>query len=358
VVVNEEGFLDLRENQTPAGMANPDLNRPLLKVLGELKDIYRDAFGDDRRSFSYYKAISIIENLSFKVTSSEQLKGLPSIGKSLLDVVKDILGTGTAPRLEALKNDPMVRTLFEFGSVWGIGPVTARKLYDMGYRTLEELEREPSLTSAQRTGVKFFYDIQQRIPRHEAAEMEALVQQAAKELCPGIEVVCGGSYRRGKATCGDMDMVITHQDGRSHKGLLPKLVARLKEMDFLTEDLLVGPSHSAEETDHGVDTYFGLCKYPGRELRHRIDFKVYPRDQHAFGLLAWTGNDVLNRRLRLIASAQGYHLNDHGLYPAIYREGDSVHNVSRGSESVPCRTESDIFRFLRVKYLEPKERNL
>jgi DNA polymerase lambda len=62
----------------------------------------------------------------------------------------------------------------------------------------------------------------------------------------------------------------------SHKGLLPKLVARLKEMDFLTEDLLVGPSHSAEETDHGVDTYFGLCKYPGRELRHRIDFKVTP----------------------------------------------------------------------------------
>jgi hypothetical protein len=48
----------------------------------------------------------------------------------------------------------------------------------------------------------------------QAAEMEALVQQAAEELCPGIEVVCGGSYRRGKATCGDMDMVITHQDGR------------------------------------------------------------------------------------------------------------------------------------------------
>jgi hypothetical protein len=42
VAVNEEGFLDLRENQTPAGMANPDLNRPLLKVLGELKDLYRD----------------------------------------------------------------------------------------------------------------------------------------------------------------------------------------------------------------------------------------------------------------------------------------------------------------------------
>jgi hypothetical protein len=53
------------------------------------------AFGDDRRSFSYYKAISIIENLSFKVTSSEQLKGLPSIGKSLLDVVSGAVGSET-----------------------------------------------------------------------------------------------------------------------------------------------------------------------------------------------------------------------------------------------------------------------
>lgn len=30
----------------------------------------------------------------------------------------------------------------------------------------------------------------------------------------------------------------------------------------------------AQGTDSGVDTYFGLCTYPGQELRHRIDFKV------------------------------------------------------------------------------------
>ena len=27
-------------------------------------------------------------------------------------------------------------------------------------------------------------------------------------------------------------------------------------------------------TDSGVDTYFGFCTYPGRELRHRVDLKV------------------------------------------------------------------------------------
>ena len=28
-----------------------------------------------------------------------------------------------------------------------------------------------------------------------------------------VIIVCGGSYRRGKASCGDMDIVITHPDG-------------------------------------------------------------------------------------------------------------------------------------------------
>lgn len=31
-------------------------------------------------------------------------------------------------------------------------------------------------------------------------------------------------------------------------------------------------------TDSGVDTYFGLCTYPGQELRRRIDFKVTPEN--------------------------------------------------------------------------------
>lgn len=29
-----------------------------------------------------------------------------------------------------------------------------------------------------------------------------------------VEIVCGGSYRRGKASCGDLDIIITHPDGK------------------------------------------------------------------------------------------------------------------------------------------------
>lgn len=49
------------------------------------------ALGDDRRSFSYYKAIPVIEKLPFKIESVDQVKHLPGIGKSLQDHVSKLL---------------------------------------------------------------------------------------------------------------------------------------------------------------------------------------------------------------------------------------------------------------------------
>lgn len=47
------------------------------------------ALGDERRSFSYYKAIPVIEKLPFKIESIDQVKHLPAIGKSLQDHVSE-----------------------------------------------------------------------------------------------------------------------------------------------------------------------------------------------------------------------------------------------------------------------------
>ena len=72
--------------------------------------------------------------------------------------------------------------------------------------------------------------------------MECLLQKAGEDVLPGVSlmfsniskcvknqnikneniclcqvnVVCGGSFRRGKASCGDMDIVITHPDGKRY----------------------------------------------------------------------------------------------------------------------------------------------
>ncbi|XP_050371844.1 DNA polymerase lambda-like [Argentina anserina] len=332
----------------------PDLNRDITEIFGKLINIYR-ALGDDRRSFSYHKAIPVIEKLPFKIENAEQVKGLPGIGKSMQDHIQEIVTTGKLSKLEHFETDEKVKTITLFEEIWGVGPATALKLFEKGHRTLDDLKNEDSLTHSQKLGLRYYDDIKQRIPRHEAQEMELLLQKAGEDVLPGVVVVCGGSYRRGKATCGDLDIVITHPDGNSHKGFLPKYVNHLKDMKFLREDL-VFVTHSEEGTDSGVDTYFGLCTYPGRELRHRIDFKVYPREIYAFGLIAWTGNDVLNRRLRLLAESKGFRLDDTGLFPATHGSGGK--RGAKAGASLKFDAEKEVFDFLGFPWLEPHQRNL
>ncbi|CAI0627536.1 unnamed protein product [Linum tenue] len=332
----------------------PDLNRNITEIFGKLINIYR-ALGDDRRSFSYHKAIPVIEKLPFKIESAEQVKGLPGIGKSLQDHIQEIVTTGKLSKLEHFETDEKVCAITLFGEIWGVGPATALKLYEKGHRRLEDLENEDLLTTSQKIGLKYFDDIRTRIPRNEVQEMEGLLQKTGEEILPGVLILCGGSYRRGKASCGDMDIVVTHPDGKSHKGFLSKFVKRLKDMKFLREDL-VFTTHSEQGTDSGVDTYFGLCTYPGRELRRRIDFKVYPRDIYAFGLIAWTGNDVLNRRLRLLAESKGFRLDDTGLFPATHSSGGK--RGTRATASLKLQTEKEVFDYLGFPWLEPHERNL
>ncbi|KAJ0986714.1 hypothetical protein J5N97_005070 [Dioscorea zingiberensis] len=282
------------DDKIPSLYSPPDLNRNITEIFGKLIDIYR-ALGEERRSFSYYKAIPVIEKLPYKIESVDQVKHLPTIGKSMQDHINEIVTTGKLSKLEHFEKDEKVRTITLFGEVWGIGPATALKLYEKGHRNLDDLKNDDSLTNSQRIGLQFFHDIKKRIPRHEVKDMEVLLQKV------GEEVLQGG-------------------------------------------------------TDSGVDTYFGLCTYPGQEQRHRIDLKVYPRSIYAFGQIAWTGNDVLNRRLRLLAESKGYRLDDTGLYLAAQSSGGK--RGLKSSTSVSCTTEKEVFEVLGFPWLEPHERNL
>jgi len=55
------------------------------------------------------------------------------------------------------------------------------------------------------------------------------VKELAESIQPGIVAMACGSYRRGKSTCGDVDVLITHPDGYSHHGIFKPLVAQLHE---------------------------------------------------------------------------------------------------------------------------------
>lgn len=61
----------------------------------------------------------------------------------------------------------------------------------------------------------------------------------AMSIQPGLIALACGSYRRGKVNCGDVDVLITHPDGKSHANVYHPLLHRLHE----TGKLLVRLPH-------------------------------------------------------------------------------------------------------------------
>lgn len=79
------------------------------------------------------------------------------------------------------------------------------------------MERNPdTLTKNQKIGLKYLEDLEIRIPRKKIDLMFEVVRDTLYEIVGSPDLhdieVCG-SYRRGKATCGDMDIFITRKDG-------------------------------------------------------------------------------------------------------------------------------------------------
>ena len=116
------------------------------------------------------------------------------------------------------------------------------------------------LSDAQRVGISRYEDLLLRMPRFEVAAIGQLVREHAKQICPGIEVVVCGSYRRGKSMSGDVDVLLAPPPGAEDfcdlesSGLrhtvLPRLLSaaivassRIRSPRMTTSPRLVVPKH-------------------------------------------------------------------------------------------------------------------
>ncbi|NXE55192.1 DPOLL polymerase, partial [Casuarius casuarius] len=182
--------------------------------------------GDKWRSLGYSKAINALKSYHKPVTSYQEACKIPGIGKRMAEKILEILESGHLRKLDHISENVPVLELFS--NIWGAGVKTAQMWYQQGFRTLDDIRSKASLTSQQAVGLKHYADFLERMPREEAAEIEQTVRQAALALNPGLVCVACGSYRRGKPSCGDVDVLVTHPDGQSHRGVFSKLLDSLR----------------------------------------------------------------------------------------------------------------------------------
>uniref|UniRef100_A0A8C8EEI1 DNA polymerase lambda n=1 Tax=Otus sunia TaxID=257818 RepID=A0A8C8EEI1_9STRI len=304
--------------------------------------------GDKWRALGYSKAINALKSYHKPVTSYQEACKIPGIGKRMAEKILEILESGHLRKLDHISESVPVLELFS--NIWGAGVKTAQMWYQQGFRTLDDIRTKATLTSQQAVGLKHYADFLERMPREEAAEIEQTVRQAALALKPGLVCVACGSYRRGKPTCGDVDVLVTHPDGQSHRGVFNKLLDSLRRSGFLTDDLV------SQEDNGDQKKYLGVCRLPGPAQRHRrLDIIVVPYSEFACALLYFTGSAHFNRSMRALAKTKGMSLSEHALSSAVVRGPGGI-KVASG-HTLPTPTERDVFIQLGLPYREPSERD-
>ena len=81
--------------------------------------------------------------------------------------------TGKLAKLDNIHNDPNAKAISLLTSVMGVGPAGAAEYVRKGITTLDQLRKQPNLTHQVQLGLKYYDDLQERIPRAEMDQLAA-----------------------------------------------------------------------------------------------------------------------------------------------------------------------------------------
>jgi DNA polymerase lambda/DNA polymerase IV len=346
-----------------ADAQNP--NARTIEVLQSMCDYY-SRINDNWRTIAYRKAINTLRRQTVKITTEEEAYRLPNIGQRLAAKIEEIASTNKLRRLEYANDEPLDQVLEVFLKIYDVGTSRANKWISQGFRTLDDLLKKADLTPNQRIGIEHYDHLNTRIPREEITALFAYVQREAAQVDPAVELLVGGSYRRGSDSSGDIDIIITKKGTTSAADLVPfleELVANLTRKGFLVATLAALHAYRPGKDGPG-SKWHGCCVLPRESaddrgdapnpIWRRIDFLLVPESEYGAALIYFTGNDIFNRSMRLLASKKGMRLNQKGLFKEVMRGKNKV-KVTEG-ELLEGKDEKRIFELLGVKWREPWER--
>ncbi|KAL8929939.1 MAG: hypothetical protein Q9208_001083 [Pyrenodesmia sp. 3 TL-2023] len=327
-------------------------NARTIEILQKMLEYYGRT-QDQWRTLAYRKAISALKNQPHKITTKEAALAIPNIGARLAAKIEEIAFTDRLRRLDNTSLDDRDTALQLFLRIYGVGPALASTWIERGHRSLADLRSSASLTKNQLIGIDHIEDFALRIPRQEVERHGQIVRSAIAKVDPTIEVTIGGSYRRGAADSGDVDFILTKPDAAIETLrtlILDTVIPRLFASHYI-KARLAAPSSSSSSGSK----WHGCACLPGpSQPWRRIDFLFVPHEELGAALIYFTGNDIFNRSIRLLAGRKGMRLNQRGLWRDVLR-GKGRERITQGS-LVEGRSERRIFEILEVPWRPPNHR--
>jgi len=327
--------------------AATDFKAEILKALETMYNGELALNGPQSRfkASAYKKASRAITALS-AVHSLENVRGLDGIGVKIMAKIEEIIQTGKLCAADRMKERTDVEAYETLLAVHGVGPVKARALLSSGIRTIEALRsaaltNPKLLTAAQAMGVKHYEDGLLRIPRPEMLLHEALLLRLSAAV--GLSGCLVGSFRRGAADSGDIDVLLTYPPSMSLAA-----AQRLFHMYILA---LKGEIYVTDELVHGDKKWMGYVKLGSGAHVRRLDLLLTPPEEYAYSILYFTGSDKFNIAMRRHSLSLGYSLNEHGITRIAAPAAPAAE-----ATAIALTREEDIFAFLGLRYVPPTER--
>ena len=314
-------------------------NTEIAEVLEETADLMEIAAEDGFRVNSYRKAARTVKDYPERVADmladpARKVTDIPGIGKGLAVVLDEIVDHGSCERRDTLlqKFPP---TALEFLKIQGLGPKSIALILEH-YRisTIDELERlakEEKLRVLPRMGAKLEEKVLRSIAQYRAHSGRYLLSYAASmaaELTgvlggPGVDSVTpAGSFRRGRETVGDLDLLVTG----------PKAASAL--------DRFVAYSRVEEVLGRGENKASAKVGREGLQ----VDVRALAPESFGAALQYFTGSKDHNVALRTRAVKMGLKLSEYGLFRA---EGDA---------RVAGDSEAGVYEALGLPWIPPELR--
>lgn len=332
--------------------ANQEPNKTIIATLAELGQIYQNR-KETFRARAYGNASLILREYDQKITSVDQIKDLPRIGKGVLEKVEEILQKGKLDLLEELRKASLPKEtktaeqmqIEELTSILGIGPEQAKKFIKDGITTIKKLEKAVSdgnvtLNHQQAVGLKYNTQLKKLIPRKDSHAAVLGIEKSIKKKSnwKNLEIIHAGSYPSGKVASKDIDVLIFDPRIKTRKdlekgNLLPEILEHLVKEKKILETLSLGKTK-----------FLGLV--PGTstsKFAKHLDIRLIPTESRVPAYFYYTSGGKFNQMIRQVAKSKGYTLSEWELK-------DSKGKV------IPVKSEEEIFQILGTSFIPMSDR--
>tara|TARA_R110002049_G_scaffold72490_6_gene187332 strand:+ start:4656 stop:6386 length:1731 start_codon:yes stop_codon:yes gene_type:complete len=314
-------------------------NRAIADVFDEMAELLEFRGENPFRIRAYQNGARAIRELDESVESiladqSRDLSKVPGIGKTLVEKSRTLVQTGSLPQLIQLRQE-IPQVVIQMARIPGLGAKKASKLQkELEIETLDDLRaacESGVVGKLKGFGAKTEQSIldglaiaQQALQRIYWSKGDQLASDIALHMdaCEGItQMQWAGSYRRGKETIGDLDLLIVADD-------------REAVMD-----------HFAAHPDCSQVIARGETKISIRVKKaFQVDLRLVEPHQFGAALQYFTGSQAHNIHTRRLAKEQGLKINEYG----VFRIDDE--------SQVAGETEEDVYASIGLPWIPPELR--